>query len=49
MHFWHIKPKRERPFERRICIWEDDIKVDLKAIGWEDVDWVHLAHDRVQQ
>jgi hypothetical protein len=30
-------------------MWEDNIKVDFKAVRWEDVDWVHLCHDRVQQ
>jgi len=23
--------------------WKDHIRIDLKEIGWEDVDWVHLA------
>jgi hypothetical protein len=26
--------------------WEDTIKIDLKEIGWEDVDWTILAQDR---
>jgi hypothetical protein len=26
--------------------WDDNIKVDLGEIGPEDVDWIHLAHDR---
>jgi hypothetical protein len=25
--------------------WEDRIKVDLKEIGWEDMDWIDLAWD----
>jgi hypothetical protein len=25
--------------------WEDNIKMDLEEIGWEDVDWIHLAQD----
>jgi hypothetical protein len=25
--------------------WEDTIKVELKDILCEDVDWIHLAHD----
>jgi hypothetical protein len=24
--------------------WED-IKMDLREIGWEDVDWIHLDQD----
>jgi hypothetical protein len=28
--------------------WENNIRMDLKEILSEDVDWIHLAHDRVQ-
>jgi hypothetical protein len=28
--------------------WEDNIKMDLREIGWEVVDWMHLAQDRDQ-
>jgi len=27
---------------------EDNIRMDLIEIGWEDVDWMHLAEDRGQ-
>jgi hypothetical protein len=26
--------------------WEDNIRIDLKEIVWECVDWMHLAEDR---
>jgi hypothetical protein len=26
--------------------WEDGIKMDLREIGWEGVEWVLLAQDR---
>jgi hypothetical protein len=26
----------------------DDIRMDLREIGWEGVDWIHLAQDRDQ-
>jgi hypothetical protein len=26
--------------------WEDNIKMDLKEVGWECVDWIHLTQDR---
>jgi hypothetical protein len=29
--------------ERR---WEDNIRTGLREIGWEDVDWMHLANVR---
>jgi hypothetical protein len=28
--------------------WEDNIIVDLREVGWEDVDWIHLVQDRDQ-
>jgi len=42
------KPEGKRPpggpWRRR----EDNIRMGLKEIGWESVDWMHLAQDRVQ-
>jgi hypothetical protein len=26
--------------------WQDDIRMGLRKIGWENVDWIHLARDR---
>jgi hypothetical protein len=26
----------------------DNIKLDLREIGWRDMDWIHLAQDRYQ-
>jgi hypothetical protein len=37
------KPEGRRPLERFRCRWEDDIKMDLKYVGWEDMDWIDLA------
>jgi hypothetical protein len=28
--------------------WEDNIRMDLRETGWEDVDWIHLVQDRDQ-
>jgi hypothetical protein len=25
--------------------WVDNIKMDLREIGWDDVDWIDLAQD----
>jgi hypothetical protein len=40
--------KREgrRPLGRSRRRWEDNIKMDLREIGFGDVDWIHLAQDR---
>jgi hypothetical protein len=26
--------------------WVDNIKMNLRVIGWGSVDWIHLAQDR---
>jgi hypothetical protein len=36
------KPKGKRPR----CSCEDNIRMDLKEIGWGDIDWTDLAQDR---
>jgi hypothetical protein len=35
-----------RPLGRTRRRWEDNIKIDLRGIGFGDVDWIHLAQDR---
>jgi hypothetical protein len=42
------KPVGKRPLGRPRRRWEDYIRMDLGEIGWEVVDWIHLAHDRDQ-
>jgi hypothetical protein len=37
------KPEGQRPIGRRRRMWEDNIKMDLREVGWESVDWMHLA------
>jgi hypothetical protein len=39
------KPKRKRPVRRSRSRWEDGIRIDLREIGWEGVDWIRLAQD----
>jgi hypothetical protein len=41
------KPEGKRPLESRYR-WEDNIRIDIREIGWEVVDWIHLAQDRNQ-
>jgi hypothetical protein len=41
-------PEGKRPLGRRRRRWEDNIRMDVGAIGWEGVDWIHLAPDRDQ-
>jgi hypothetical protein len=43
-----LKLERKRPIGRPMYRWKDNIKMDLKEIGHEVVDWIHLAQDWVQ-
>jgi hypothetical protein len=38
----------KRPLGRPRRTWLDNIKVDLGEIGWNGMDWIHLARDRDQ-
>jgi len=40
------KPEGKRPLERLRCKWEDDIKMDLKEVGWQGLHWIDLAQGR---
>jgi hypothetical protein len=40
------KPEGRRPLGRPRRRWVDDIKMDLREIRWDGVDWVDLAQDR---
>jgi hypothetical protein len=37
------KPERKRSLGKPRRRWEDNIRMDLREIGWEGVDWIHLA------
>jgi hypothetical protein len=40
------RPEGRRPLGRPRRRWEDNIRMDLREIGFGDVDWIHLAQDR---
>jgi hypothetical protein len=42
------KPEGNRPLGRPRRRWVDNIKMDLREIGWGGIDWIDLAHDRDQ-
>jgi hypothetical protein len=43
------KPEgKEEPLGRPRCRCEDNIRMDIREIGLEGVDWMHLAQDRDQ-
>jgi hypothetical protein len=42
------KPYGKRPIGRPRHRREDNIRMDIREIEWEVVDWIHLAQDRDQ-
>jgi hypothetical protein len=40
------KPKGKRPPRISRYRWKDVIRMDLREIGWEVVEWFQLAEDR---
>jgi hypothetical protein len=40
------RPEGRRPLGRSRRRWEDNIKLDLREIGFGDVGWIHWAEDR---
>jgi hypothetical protein len=43
-----VKPERKSPLRRPRRRWGDNIKMDLRYIEWDGVDWVDMAQDRDQ-
>jgi hypothetical protein len=41
-------PEGKRPLGRPRRRWTDNIKIDLREIGWYGGDWIDLAQDRDQ-
>jgi hypothetical protein len=42
------KTEERRPLGRPRRRWVDKIKMDLRAIEWDGMDWIDLAQDREQ-
>jgi hypothetical protein len=42
------KPEGKRPLGKPRSRWEDNIRMDLREIGWGGMDWIDLAQDRDQ-
>jgi hypothetical protein len=42
------KPERKRPLGRQRRRLVDNIKINLREIGWDGIDWIDLAQDRNQ-
>jgi hypothetical protein len=44
--YWWGKPEGKRPLERPRHRWVDNIRMNLREVGWGDVDWIGLVNDR---
>jgi hypothetical protein len=42
------RPEGNRPLGRPRRRWEDNIKLDLREIGFDGSNWIRLAQDMVQ-
>jgi hypothetical protein len=42
------KPEGKKPVRKPRHRWVDNIKIDLREIGWDGMDWIDLAQDRDQ-
>jgi hypothetical protein len=42
------KPEGKRPLGKPRRRWEDNIRMDLREIAWDGVDWIDMAQDRNQ-
>ena len=40
------KPEGKRPLGSPWHRWEDNIKMDLQEVGYEDIDWIDVAEDK---
>jgi hypothetical protein len=45
--FW-LENMKGRDYLRTRHTWKDNIRLDLREIGWEGVDWNNVAQDRNQ-
>jgi hypothetical protein len=48
LQLFSLKSERKRPFRFLGIKYGDKIKFNLKEMGCEVVDWIHLAQDRVK-
>jgi hypothetical protein len=46
--YWLGNPEEMRPLGRPRRRWVDNIKMELREIGWGGIDWIGLTQDRDQ-
>jgi hypothetical protein len=47
-YWWESQKEGKRPLGRQRSRWVDNIKMDLREIGWDGVEWIDMAQDRDQ-
>jgi hypothetical protein len=45
---WVRKPEEKKPQQIHRCGCEDNIKINLREIGWDILEWIHLAQEKDQ-
>jgi hypothetical protein len=40
------KPERKRPLQKCRHTWKNNVRLNLKEMGWEGVNWIHLTQGR---
>jgi hypothetical protein len=48
MYIGYWWESQKRPLGRSRRSWVDNIKMDLREIGWDVVDWIDMVQDRDQ-
>jgi hypothetical protein len=43
-----VRKPKGRDHAEDMRTWEDNIKMDLRKMGWEGVEWMHLAQNTDQ-
>jgi hypothetical protein len=42
------KPEGKRSLGGPKCKWQNDMKIDVRDIGWVGMNWIHLVQDSNQ-
>jgi hypothetical protein len=46
-YWWESQQERDY-YEKLRRLWEGNIKIDLREVGWDGMVWIDLAEDRDQ-
>jgi len=41
-----MEPEGKRQLRRRRSRWDGNIRMNLRVVAWEGVNWMHLVEDR---